>query len=53
MVADFFDLTYEEISGSNELLKNFILGEWEKDFVIVQPGDKVKFEQFYGQGGKQ
>jgi hypothetical protein len=50
MVANYFDLTYEEISGSDELLKRFIQGEWEVDFVVVPPGEEVRYDMFYARG---
>ncbi len=50
MVADYFDLSYEEIPGSNELLNKLIQGEWGKDFVIVPPGKTVNYEMFYNYG---
>ena len=50
MVADHFGLTYEEISGSRKFLERFVRGEWEEDFVIVQPGEMVRYEMFYNQG---
>ena len=50
MVADHFDLNYEEITGSNQFLENFISGEWEKDFVIVPPGEEIKYNMFYAGG---
>ena len=49
MVADYFGLTYEEIPGSRKFLERFVRGEWEKDFVIVQPGEMVRYEMFYNQ----
>jgi hypothetical protein len=51
MVADYFDLTYEEIPGSNELLENLIGGIWERSFVVVPPGEVVQYEMFYALGG--
>ncbi len=50
MVADHFDLTYEEIPGSRKFLERFVHGEWEKDFVIVPPGEIVQYEMFYNPG---
>jgi hypothetical protein len=51
MVADYFDLIYEEIPGSNGLLDRFISGAWEKGFVVVPPGQVVKYDLFYGPEG--
>jgi hypothetical protein len=51
MVADYFNLAYEEILGSNELLERFIHGAWEKGFVVVPPGQVVGYDLFYGSEG--
>jgi hypothetical protein len=48
MVADYFNLAYEEIPGSNELLVRFIHGAWERGFVVVPPGEVVQYDLFYG-----
>jgi hypothetical protein len=32
---------FVEIEGSMELLRKAVLGEWDEDFVIVEPGHKV------------
>jgi hypothetical protein len=50
MVADHFDLAYEEIPGSRGFLERFVHGEWEKDFVVVPPGETVRYEMFYNPG---
>ena len=50
MVADHFDLDYEEIPGSNALLKKLIRGEWDQDFVVVPPGEVVRYKMFYDLG---
>lgn len=34
--------TFELIGGSMELLRRFIDGEWDGDFVVLNPGQKVK-----------
>jgi hypothetical protein len=52
MLADFFDLRFEEIPGSNALLKKLIAGDWDKDFVVVGPGTIVRYDMFLdGLGG--
>lgn len=45
-VANFFDLTLEEIPGSVRLLKSLLAGDWDGDFVVVEPGGTVRFEMF-------
>jgi hypothetical protein len=46
MVADFFDLTFEEIPGSNVLIRKLIEGDWDGNFIVVEPGGKVRYEMF-------
>jgi hypothetical protein len=41
MVADRFDLVYEEIPGSNLFLESLVNGDWETNFVLVPPGQVV------------
>ncbi|MDY6866810.1 MAG: DUF1638 domain-containing protein [Chloroflexota bacterium] len=41
-----FDLRYEEIEGSPSLVKKMINGPWDEDFVIVQPGHTLMYEDF-------
>jgi hypothetical protein len=46
MVAGYFDLTQEEIPGSVRLLNKLLAGNWDGDFVVVEPGGTVCFEMF-------
>ena len=52
MVADYFDLTYEEIPGSTALLENLVDGNWDDDFVVVEPGKTTRYDMFYGNLGE-
>ena len=45
--AEFFDLTYEEIQGSDVLLRKLLQGDWGHDFVVVEPGGQVRYESFF------
>jgi len=45
-VARLFDLTFEEIPGSNTLINRLIEGDWAEDFVIIEPGGKVGYDMF-------
>jgi hypothetical protein len=47
MVSDYFDLVYEEIPGSNVLLQHLVDGSWEQNFVVVPPGEVVRYDMFY------
>jgi hypothetical protein len=45
--AEFFDLAYEEIRGSDALLRKLLGGDWGHDFVVVEPGQQVRYELFF------
>ena len=45
--AEQFNLRYEEIEGSNELVKKMIFGPWDDDFVVLNPGETFTNEQFF------
>jgi hypothetical protein len=42
------NLRYEEIKGSNELIKKLLLGSWDGEFVIAPPGKEITFLDFKG-----
>jgi len=42
-----FGLRFEEIEGSDELVKKMIDGPWDEDFVVVEPGGTVRFDHFF------
>ena len=46
-VAEFFGLTFEEIPGANVLIRKLIAGDWDEDFVIVEPGGRVRYDMFF------
>lgn len=46
--AQRFDLTYEEIDGSAALVRKLIFGPWDEDFVVVPPGQVVRYQDFAG-----
>ncbi len=45
-VADFWGWTLEEISGSHALLQRLLSGDWDGQFVVVEPGAQVELEMF-------
>jgi hypothetical protein len=45
-VADQFSLRYEEIPGSDALVRKMLYGPWDEDFVIAQPGDTITYMDF-------
>ena len=45
--AEQFGLRYEEIEGSNALIKKMLLGPWDEEFVVIQPGETFQLEHFF------
>jgi len=45
--AERFGLRYEEIQGSNELIHQMIHGPWDEGFVVVQPGEEIRYGHFF------
>jgi hypothetical protein len=45
--AEKFDLRYEEVKGSNDLVKKMLLGDWDEEFVVVWPGEAIAYNHFY------
>ncbi|MCR4406006.1 MAG: DUF1638 domain-containing protein [Anaerolineae bacterium] len=41
-----FGLRYEEIPGSNALIRKMLYGPWDGDFVVVRPGEKITYQDF-------
>jgi hypothetical protein len=45
-MAEKFDLKYEEIRGSDTLIKKLLFGPWDEDFVIALPGQTITYADF-------
>lgn len=45
--AEQFGLNYEEIEGSTIMLKKMIHGPYDDEFIIVGPGESIRFEHFF------
>ena len=45
-IAQEFDLNFEEIEGSPSLIKKLIFGPWDEEFVVVQPGQTLTYQDF-------
>ncbi|MBN1991188.1 MAG: DUF1638 domain-containing protein [Anaerolineae bacterium] len=45
-MAKRFDLRYEEIPGSTDLIKKMLYGPWDDDFVIARPGATISYADF-------
>jgi len=46
-MAEQFGLRYEEIEGSTNLVKKMLNGPWDDEFIVVQPGRAIEFEDFF------
>jgi len=46
MIADKFELQYEELQGSDYLIKKMLYGPWDDNFITVRQGDSVQFIDF-------
>ncbi|MFN2285960.1 MAG: DUF1638 domain-containing protein, partial [Anaerolineae bacterium] len=41
-----FGLRYEEIEGSDTLVKKMLYGPWDDEFVVIEPGETFTLQQF-------
>lgn len=44
--AEEFNLRFEEIPGSPSLVKKLLFGPWDDEFVVVLPGQTIKYTDF-------
>jgi hypothetical protein len=44
--AERFGLRYEEILGSNTLMKKMLYGPWDDEFVVARPGQTISYLDF-------
>jgi hypothetical protein len=42
-----FGLRYEEVDGTPEWLRRMMAQQWDEDFVVVQPGERIELKHFY------
>ena len=45
--AEKFGLRFEEIEGSDGLLKKMLFGPWDDEFVVIEPGETFALCHFY------
>jgi hypothetical protein len=45
-----FGLRYEEIEGSNALVRKMLYGPWDDAFVVLEPGETFTLQQFLPSG---
>ncbi len=49
-MAERFGLCYEEIQGSDVIIKTMLYGSWNDEFIIIPPGKTVSFFDFRKNG---
>jgi Protein of unknown function (DUF1638) len=54
-LAERFGLRFEEIPGSTALIRKMLFGPWDVDgeFVVVPPGESIRYEHFFPQSPGQ
>jgi hypothetical protein len=45
-MAEQFGLNFEEIEGSDSMIKKFFSGHWDEEFVVIEPGRNISFMDF-------
>jgi hypothetical protein len=45
-MAEIFELRFEEIPGSNRMLLKMLQGEWDGEFLVIDPGIEVPLADF-------
>ena len=46
-LAGRWSLRFEEIAGSNALVRQMLFGPWDDNFVVVPPGEMIRYEHFF------
>ena len=46
-LAERWDLRFEELQGSNTLVRKLLTGPWDDDFIVVPPGEAIRYEHFF------
>ncbi len=51
--AEKLQLAFEEISGTDQYFSKLLSGQWDKEFLIIEPGKKINYEVFLDMGNKR
>ncbi len=46
-LATRWDLRFEELQGSNSLVRKMLAGPWDDEFIVVPPGEAIRYEHFF------
>ncbi len=52
-LAERWDLRFEELQGSNSLVRKMLTGPWDDEFIVVPPGETIRYEHFFPTTPKQ
>ncbi len=52
-LAERWGLRFEEIPGSDALVRKMVSGPWDADFVVVPPGGTVRYDHFFPAAGQE
>ena len=44
--AEHFGLRFEEVRGSDYLIRKLIFGPWDEDFIVLSPGETIEYADF-------
>ena len=45
--AERFNLRYEEIEGSDAMVRRLLFGPWDEEFIVLRPGETFTLAHFY------
>jgi hypothetical protein len=45
--ADQINATLDYVEGSNRLLEKLVSGRWDEQFIVAEPGHKIKHGDFF------
>ena len=46
-LAERWGLRFEEIQGSDALVRRMLFGPWDDGFVVIPPGESIRYEHFF------
>ncbi len=44
--AERFNLRYEEVDGSDAMVRKLLFGPWDEEFVVARPGETIRLDRF-------
>jgi hypothetical protein len=52
-MAELFELAFEEVAGSNRMLVKLIEGDWDDEFLVIEPGEEFQLGDFLKEQGPE